>query len=112
MIYDITRGSSNVFADLGLPGAADRQTKTHLAMAVNEIIAGRKLKQAEAAEILGIPRPRVSALVNYKLNEFSVEKLMGFLTALNNDVEILIRPRLRDGAGAVLVHTLHPRGRP
>jgi predicted XRE-type DNA-binding protein len=103
---NITRGTRNVFADLGMPDAGERQTKTRLAMAVNEIIADRKLKQAEAAELLQIPRPRVSALAHYKLNEFSVEKLMSFLTLLDQDVEIMIRPRARDGAGAVSVLTV------
>lgn len=106
MSKDITHGSRNVFADLGLPDAAERQTKTRLAMAVNEIIAERKLKQTDAAGVLGIPQPRVSALAHYKLNDFSVEKLMGFLTALDQDVEIMIRPRQADGAGAVSVLTV------
>lgn len=102
----ITRGTRNVFADLGLADPGERQTKTRLAMAVNEIIADRKLKQTDAARLLGIPQPRVSALAHYKLNDFSVEKLMGFLTALDQDVEIMIRPRARDGAGAVSVLTV------
>lgn len=106
MADTITRGTSNVFADLGRPDAGERQTKTRLAMAVNEIIADRKLRQADAAHLLGIPQPRVSALKNFKLNEFSVEKLMEFLTALDQDVEIMIRPRMRDGAGAVSVLTV------
>ncbi|HEY9010709.1 MAG TPA: helix-turn-helix transcriptional regulator [Devosia sp.] len=95
----------NVFEDLRLPDAAERQTKTRLAMAVNEIIAERGLKQAETAKLLGIPRPRVSALAHYKLNEFSVEKLMGFLTALDRNVEIMIRPS-SSGSGAVSVLTV------
>ena len=102
----ITRGTRNVFADLGRADPGERQTKTRLAMAVNEIIADRKLKQTDAARLLGIPQPRVSALAHYKLNDFSVEKLMGFLTALDQDVEIMIRPRARDGAGAVSVLTV------
>jgi len=99
----ITRGTSNVFADLGMADAADRQTKTRLAMAVNELIEERKLKQTDAAALLGIPQPRVSALSRYKLTDFSVEKLMGFLTLLDRDVEIFIRPRAHKGAGAISV---------
>ena len=102
----ITRGTSNVFADLGMPDADERQTKTRLAMAVNEIIQDRKLRQADTARILGIPQPRVSALVRYRLNEFSVEKLMSFLTSLDHDVEIMIRPRSNDGLGTVSVLTV------
>ncbi|MGN7871768.1 helix-turn-helix domain-containing protein [Paracoccus sp. 22332] len=106
MTETITRGSTNVFADLGMADATERKTKTRLAMAVNEIIGDRKLKQAETARILGVPQPRVSALAHYKLNEFSVEKLMEFLTALDQDVEIMIRPRMHNGAGAVSVLTV------
>lgn len=106
MSMDITRGTSNVFADLGLSDAKERQTKTRLAMALNELIAERKLKQAEASAILGIPQPRVSALVRYKLNDFSVEKLMELLTMLDRDVEILIRPRATQDPGAVSVLTV------
>ncbi len=89
---EITRGTTNVFADLGYPDAAERQTKTRLAFAVNEILKSRKLKQREIATLLNIPQPKVSALKNYRLDQFSVERLMEFLTALNQDVEILIRP--------------------
>lgn len=83
MNIDITPGTGNVFADLGLPDAKERQTKTRLAMALNELIAERKLKQAGASAILGIPQPRVSALTRYKLNEFSVEELMELLILLD-----------------------------
>lgn len=106
MSMDITRGTGNVFTDLGLSDAKERQTKTRLAMALNELIAERKLKQVEVSKILGIPQPRVSALVRYKLNDFSVEKLMELLTLLDQDVEILIRPRASQDAGAVSVLTV------
>ena len=100
----IIRGTKNVFVDLGLPDAADRQTKTRLALAVNEIVAALKLKQVEIAEILGVPQPKVSALANYRLDGFSVERLMQFLTALDRDVEIVIRPRMKKtGMGKILV---------
>jgi predicted XRE-type DNA-binding protein len=99
----ITRGTSNVFEDLGMPDAAERQTKTRLAFAVNEVLKGRKLKQREIADLLGIPQPKVSALKNYRLDQFSVERLMEFLTALDHDVEIMIRPRAVAGAGHIAV---------
>ncbi len=89
----ITRGTGNVFADLGYQDASERQTKTRLALAVNELLKARKLKQREIATVLGVPQPKVSALKNYRLDQFSVERLMEFLTALNQDVEITIRPR-------------------
>ena len=89
----ITRGTTNVFADLGYPDAAERQTKTRLALAVNELLKDRNMKQREIGALLGIPQPKVSALINYRLDIFSVERLMEFLTALDQDVEIMIRPR-------------------
>jgi len=89
----ITRGTGNVFADLGYKDASERQIKTRLALAVNELLKARKLKQREIASVLGVPQPKVSALKNYRLDQFSVERLMEFLTALNQDVEIMIRPR-------------------
>lgn len=106
MSEDIKTGSANVFADLGKPDATERKTKTRLAMAINEIIGDRKLKQADAAETLGIPQPRVSALSRYKLNEFSVERLIELLTRLDQDVEIMIRPRMAQGIGSVSVLTV------
>ena len=89
----IARGTTNVFDDLGYADAAERQIKTRLALAVNELLKSRKLKQREIAALLSVPQPKVSALKNYRLDQFSVEKLMEFLTALNHDVDIMIRPR-------------------
>jgi len=93
----ITHGSTNVFADLGYADSAERQTKTRLTLAVNELLKTHKLKQREIASLLAIPQPKVSALKNYRLDQFSVERLMEFLTALNQDVEIIIRPRANAG---------------
>jgi predicted XRE-type DNA-binding protein len=94
----ITRGTGNVFADLGYADAEERQTKLRLAHAINGVIARRRLTQAAAAEKLGINQPKVSALANYKLDGFSVERLMTFLTALDQDVEIIIRKKPRSWA--------------
>ena len=103
----VTHGTTNVFADLGLPDAVERQTKTRLAKQVNELLEERRLKQVEAGRVLGVPQSKVSALANYRLDGFSVDKLMGFLTLLNQDIEILIRPS-RDALspGRVTVHAL------
>ncbi len=105
MASDIIEGTGNVFADLGFADAADRQTRTRLAMAVNAIMKERRLKQTDAAKILGIPQPKVSALANYRLDHFSVEKLMTFLNALEQDVEIVIRPS-REAIGHTSVFAL------
>jgi predicted XRE-type DNA-binding protein len=91
----ITRGSSNVFADLGYPDAEERQTKLRLAYAINTIIRRKRLKQVGAADKLGVSQPKISSLAHYKLDGFSVERLMTFLTMLDQDVEIVIRKKRR-----------------
>jgi predicted XRE-type DNA-binding protein len=96
----VIRGTGNVFADLGYADAGERQTKLRLAHAVNGVIARRRLNQGAAAEKLGINQPKVSALANYKLDGFSVERLMTFLTALDQDVDIVIRNKPRSRAAA------------
>jgi predicted XRE-type DNA-binding protein len=94
----ITRGTGNVFADLGYADAEERQTKLRLAHAINRVIGRRRLTQAAAADKLGVNQPKVSALANYKLDGFSVERLMTFLTALDQDVEIVIKRKPRSRA--------------
>src|SRR5436189_4815712 len=100
----IVRSSGNVFADLGFTDADERQTKVRLAVAINDVLQRRGLSQGKAAEQLGINQPKVSALSKYRLEGFSVERLMRFLTLLNQDVEIVIRnkPRTR-GTGRLFV---------
>lgn len=94
------QSSGNVFADLGLKDAAEKQTRVRLAVAINQIIRSRHLSQNAAARLLDINQPKISALVNYQLAGFSVERLMRFLNALDRDVEIVIRkkPRSRESA--------------
>ena len=94
----ITRGTGNVFADLGYPDAEERQTKLRLAHAINGVIAQQSLTQAGASKKLGINQPKISALANYKLDGFSVERLMTFLTALDQDVAIVIKKKPRSRA--------------
>ena len=91
----ITRGSGNVFADLGYKDAEERHTKVRLAVAINRIVERRGLSQARIAALLGIGQPKVSALSNFKLDGFSVERLMTFLTALDRDVSIVIKRKPR-----------------
>jgi predicted XRE-type DNA-binding protein len=83
--------SGNVFADLGIANPEEKQTKVRLAVAINQIIQGRKLSQTAAARRLKVNQPKVSALANYQLEGFSVERLMNFVTALDRDVDIVIR---------------------
>jgi len=97
---DVIPSSGNVFADLRLPYAEEKQTKVRLAVAINQIIQSQQLSQAGAARRLNVNQPKVSAVSNYQLEGFSVERLMNFLTALDRDVEIVIRrkPRSRKAA--------------
>jgi predicted XRE-type DNA-binding protein len=96
--------SGNVFADLALPQAEEKQTKVRLAVSINGIIKDQGLSQAAAARRLKINQPKISALSNYRLEGFSVERLMNFLTALDRDVDIVIRRKTKAGkAGRILV---------
>jgi predicted XRE-type DNA-binding protein len=97
---EITRGSGNVFADLGFKDADERHTKLRLAYMINQIIDEHGLNQGEAAQRLKLNQPKVSALRNYKLDGYSVERLMTLLIALDRDVDIVIRkkPRTRSAA--------------
>ena len=95
----ITRGSTNVFEDLGYPDAVERQAKLRLAYALNQGVEHRGLTQSAAATLLGLSQPKVSALRNSKLAGFSVERLMNLLTALDQDIEIVIRRKRRSRKG-------------
>lgn len=85
--------SGNVFADLGLPEPEEDLVKATLAMRITRIIAERGWSQNEAARVLKIDQPKVSALVRGRLASFSAERLLSFLTALDQDVEIVVRPK-------------------
>lgn len=102
---EVVRSSGNVFADLGFPDAEERQTKVWLTAAINQLLRQRRLSQTTAARRLGINQPKVSALLNYKLEGFSVERLMRFLTALDQDVQIVIRSKPRSRRSARIVVT-------
>lgn len=92
-VIKVTGSAGNVFADLGLPDADELDTKVRLAVAVNRALEARRLTQKAAAELLAINQPKVSALKHYKLEGFSVDRLMTFLTALGSDIEIRIAAR-------------------
>ena len=87
----IERGSGNVFADLGRPNAEARLLKAELVTRIDEIIRGRRLTQARAAELLGLSQPDVSRLLRGDFRQYSVERLLRLLTALGRDVDIVIR---------------------
>ena len=92
--------SGNVFADLKLPKADDLLLKAELAAKIIQEIERRRLPQIQAATLLGIDQPKISALLRYKLDGFSVERLMTFLIALDRDVEIIVKKKPRSRSAA------------
>lgn len=91
----IVRSSGNVFADLGFDEPEEEMTKAQLTREIHAVIKRRRLTQAAAAALMGIDQPKVSALLNGRLHNFSSGRLMRLLTALGQDVEIVIRAKAR-----------------
>lgn len=104
----VTAGSGNIFADLGIPDADTELLKAQLTLQIHTIIKQRGLTQTHAGEVLGIQQPHVSLLMRNRSGTFSVGRLMEFLAALGQDVEITVRPTRR-AQGALSVVTAHPR---
>jgi predicted XRE-type DNA-binding protein len=100
--YEI--GSGNVFKDLGIPNAQEHLVKAQLVFKIDTIIKERGLKQAEVASLLSVKQPDVSKMLRGEFRQFSVERLLRFLVALNQDVEIVVKPhRGRNEAAALHV---------
>lgn len=85
-------GSGNVFADLGLPDAEEMLVKSTLVVRIDRIVRERGLTQARTARLLGIEQPDVSNLLRGRMRGFSVDRLLRFLAALDQDVQIIIKP--------------------
>jgi predicted XRE-type DNA-binding protein len=96
------KSSGNVFADLGLPNPEQALLKARLTLQIYRIIKARKLTQARAGSIIGIAQPQVSLLMRNRSGNFSVERLMTFLTALGQNVEITVSPARKEH-GAMFV---------
>ena len=94
----VTESSGNVFADMGLPQAEEELTKAQLASHIRQVIKRRRLTQVAAASIMDIDQPKVSALLNGRLANFSSARLMRLLTALGQDVDIMVRSKPRNRA--------------
>ena len=95
----VERGSGNVFADLGLPNPDLALAKAELVQRIRALIAERKLTQTEAAGLLGLDQPKVSALVRGRVEGYSIDRLFRLLNALGQRVEITVRPKAT-GAGS------------
>jgi predicted XRE-type DNA-binding protein len=88
----VKQGGRNVFEDLKLPNAEELNAKAQIAYRICDILEERKLTQKQAAAVLGIDQPKVSALLRGRLEGFSSDRLFRFLNALDREVEIVIRP--------------------
>jgi len=91
----VTQGSGNVFRDLGLPDAELLQAKADLVHRISVLIEKGGLTQVQAADVLGITQPKVSALLHGRLDGFSMDRLVRFLNSLGQDVRISVRPKVR-----------------
>jgi predicted XRE-type DNA-binding protein len=92
---DYVESSGNVFADLGFANADEMLAKAELAIKIAEILRQRSLTQVQAAAVLGVDQPKVSALIRGRLSGFSIERLLRFLLRLGTDVSITIKPHSR-----------------
>lgn len=93
----IERGSTNVYADLGMANAEEMLVKAQLATKIGDIIRRRKLTQVQAAELLGMTQPKLSGLLRGQFRGISETKMLECLTRLGRDVEIVVKsaPRSR-----------------
>lgn len=96
-------GSGNVFKDVGVPNAEEHLVKAQLVFKIDTIMKDRRLKQVEAADLFGIKQPDVSKMLRGEFRQFSVERLLRFLVALDQDVEIVVKPH-RDRHNAPALH--------
>jgi predicted XRE-type DNA-binding protein len=96
-------GSGNIFADLGLPDAGTHLLKAEIVSEIYRLINERKLTQSEAGKRIGISQPEVSRMLKGYFREYSIDRLMGFLTAFDRDVEIVVKPHKKAGkAGRII----------
>jgi predicted XRE-type DNA-binding protein len=100
---EIERGSTNVYADLGLADPEEMLVKAQLASKIGEIIQLQKLTQTQAAELLGIPQPKLSNMLRGQFRGISETKMIECLTRLGRDVEIVVRTKRSKSAGHVSV---------
>ncbi len=101
----VTEGSGNVFADLGLPNPEQELLKAQLTLQIYNILKDSGMTQAEMAKILGVQQPQVSLLMRNRAGNFSVGRLMEFLMALRQDVEITVRPTRKEHGTLSVVST-------
>ena len=101
-------GSGNIFADLGLPEADTHFLKAQIVSEIYRLTSERKLTQAEAGKLMGITQPEVSRMFKGRFREYSVDRLMGFLTSFDRDVEIVVKPHKESGRGGRIIFSPLP----
>lgn len=106
----VEMGSGNVFADIGLPNADEHLVKAHLVYKISAIMKERKLTQIKAANLLGVKQPDISNMLRGQFSRVSVEKLLHYLVALGQDVEIVVKPH-RDKQRAPELRVAYASGR-
>jgi predicted XRE-type DNA-binding protein len=87
--------SGNVFADMNVPNPEEVLLKAKLAICISDLIDDKGLSQEEAARVLRVKQPHISKLVRGQLRGFSIGRLLKFLLALDQDVELVIRPNTK-----------------
>jgi predicted XRE-type DNA-binding protein len=97
-MIEVENGSANVYDDLGLPDAAQMQVKATLAAKIGEIIKHRHLTQIQAAEILGMPQPKLSGMLRGQFRGISEAKMLECMNRLGRDVQIVVRKPSRSRA--------------
>jgi predicted XRE-type DNA-binding protein len=100
--------SGNIFADLGLPDADTHFLKAQIVSEIYRLTGERKLTQAQAGKLMGITQPEVSRMFKGRFREYSVERLMGFLTNFDRDVEIVVKPHKKSGKGGRITFSSLP----
>lgn len=103
----VEASSGNVFADLGLANPDLALTKAELVQLIRSIIAKRELTQAQAAKILGLDQPKVSALIRGRVDGYSLDRLFRFLGAFDRHIEIRVRsnPKAKSAPGRSITVT-------
>ncbi len=104
-VLRVEQGSGNVFADLGLPHPDLALAKAELVQRIRDLLVERKLTQAKAAKVLGLDQPKVSALVRGRVEGYSIDRLFRFLNALDQRVEITVRPNADSAEECAVVVT-------
>jgi len=98
-------GGRNVYKDIGVPNAEEHFVKAQLVFKIDTLMKKRGLKQKEAADLFGVRQPDISKMLSGEFRQFSVERLLRFLVALNQDVEIVVKPhRSKNNAPALIIH--------